>query len=314
MSMSAEHCIWKLLIALIMCACCGVAAFSESESEHNPIITDVSQIKDIDFTGLSDAQKAFALKVMNEHLCNCGCQHTIAACRAQEGRSCRRCLIFARTIVDAIREGKEEAEVVQILVDKSESFLQVRLPDDAGVVYDIDTSFNPVRGIDDAPISIVEFSDFQCPFCAEMQETLERILEAFPKDVRLVFKQHPLNIHQYGREAARASLAAFSQGKFWQMHDKLFQNFNAINPENISRWAREIGLDTTEFEEAIRTGRYEGTIQKDLADAAAAKVMGTPTLFINGKRVRDRTFESLKKMILEELANLRTSSAARGSS
>jgi protein-disulfide isomerase len=95
------------------------------------------------------------------------------------------------------------------------------------------------------------------------------------------------------------------------MHDKLFQNSSAINPENISKWAREIGLDTTEFEESMRSGLYEGTIQKDMADAAAAKVMGTPTLFINGKRVRDRSFESLKKVIQEELATLRTSSAAR---
>jgi protein-disulfide isomerase len=274
-------------------------------------VTDPAAIKEVDFAGLSEAQKKIALKIMNEHDCNCGCKMSIAVCRLRDD-SCRRSLIFARTIIDALREGKGEAEVVKVLQAKSDTFVEARLPDDTGVVYNIDTSLNPVRGPKDAPVTIVEFSDFQCPFCAGTQGTLEEVLKAFPKEVRLVYKQYPLNIHQYARQAALASLAAHAQGKFWALHDKMFRNFSAINEENIRKWAKEIGLDMAAFDQAMQSSQYEPMIQKDMADGAAAKVLGTPTLFVNGKRLHDRSFEGFKKSIQEELGGLKGGGVATG--
>jgi len=264
-------------------------------------ISDLAQIRDIDFSGLSDAQKKIALKIMNTHDCNCGCNMTIAVCRVQDF-TCRRSLIFGRTIVDALREGRSEAEVVRILKDKADTFVEAKLPDDTGVVYDIDITSNPMRGPKNAPVTIIEFSDFQCPYCAGVQETLAQVLKAFPKEVRLVYKQYPLNIHQYARRAALASLAAHEQGKFWQLHDKLFENIGAINEENIRKWAGEVGLDLAGYDKAMQAGKFETMIQKDMADGAAAKVLGTPSLFVNGKRIHDRSFEGFKKAIQEELA------------
>jgi protein-disulfide isomerase len=269
------------------------------------VITSTSQVKEIDFAGLTDQQKKIALKLMNENSCNCGCKMNIAECRLRDS-SCRRSLIFARTIVDALREGKGEAEVARVLKAKTDTFVEAKLPDDTGVVYNIDTASSPVRGPKSAPISIIEFSDFQCPFCAGVQEILEKVLKAFPKDVKLVFKQYPLNIHQYARQAALAALAAHSQGKFWELHDKLFQNFSAINEENIKKWAKEIGLSMADFEKTMQSGKYEGVLQKDIADGAAAKVVGTPSIFVNGKRIHERNFEGFKKAIQEALAALRS--------
>jgi len=277
---------------------------------HAQPITDVSELNEVDLSGLSDAQKKTALKVMNENPCNCGCQLTIATCRVKDS-SCRRSLIFARTIVDALREGRSEADVVRRLKAKADTFVEVALPDDADVVYDIDLTQNPVRGPKDAPVAIVEFSDFQCPFCASIQDALGQVLKAFPKDVRLVFKQFPLNIHQHANMAALASLAAHGQGKFWEMHDKLFANFSAIDEDNITRWAREIGLNMTDFEKALQTAQHDAIVRKDMADGAAAKVLGTPTLFVNGRRVHDRSFEGLKKLIQQELASSRAASPPR---
>jgi protein-disulfide isomerase len=267
----------------------------------HPPVTDASKIKEIDWTGLSESQKKIALKVMNASDCNCRCKMTVAACRVSD-ENCRRSLIFARTIIDALREGKPEAEVVRVLKAKSDTFVEARLPEDAGVTYKIETAHNPVRGPKSAPVTIVEFSDFQCPFCHELQDTLDQVLKAFPKEVNLVYKQFPLNIHQYARQAAVASMAAHQQGKFWQLHDKMFQNFAAINEENIKKWARDVGLNMTDFEKVMQSGSLETVVQKDIADGAAARVIGTPTLFINGKRVPERSFEAMKKTILEELA------------
>jgi len=264
-------------------------------------VTDPSKVKEIDWTGLSEAQKKVALKVMNGSDCNCGCKMTVAVCRERDS-SCRRSLIFARTIIDALREGKPEAEAARVVKAKADTFVEVKLPEDSGVAYKIDTSRNPLRGPKEAPVTIVEFSDFQCPYCAGLQSTLDQVLKAFPKEVNLVYKQFPLNIHQYARQAAVASMAAHQQGKFWQLHDRMFQNFSAINEENIKKWAKEVGLNMAEFEKVMQAGVVETAVQKDIADGAAARVLGTPTLFINGKRVQERSFEAFKKAILEELA------------
>src|SRR2546425_4521579 len=266
-----------------------------------PPVTDPSKVKEIDWTGLSEAQKKVALKMMNGKDCNCGCKMTVAVCRERDS-SCRRSLIFARTIIDALREGKPEAEVARVLKAKADTFVEAKLPEDSGVAYKIDTGRNPTRGPKDAPVSIVEFSDFQCPYCAGLQSTLDQILKAFPKEVNLVYKQFPLNIHQYARQAAVASMAAHQQGKFWQLHDRMFQNFSAINEENIKKWAKEVGMNMTEFEKIMQSGSMETAVQKDIADGAAARVLGTPTLFVNGKRMQERSFEAFKKTILEELA------------
>jgi protein-disulfide isomerase len=293
-----------LAVPIVMLALIFVAPAAYPADE---VITELSMIKDIDFAGLTDDQKQAALRIMNENGCNCGCQMTIAVCRLRD-QSCRRSLIFARTIVDAFREGKSEAEVLKTLQAKAATFVEARLPDDSGMVYDIDMTNNPVRGSKDAPIAIVEFSDFQCPYCAGIQKTLEEVRRAFPKEVRIVFKQYPLNIHQYARQAAAASLAAHAQGKFWELHDKLFQNFTAINEENIRRWAEEVGMDMSRFEREMQMGAYEAAVQKDMADGAAAKVLGTPTVFVNGKRIRDKSFETFKTRIQEELAAIRSGS------
>ena len=286
----------------------ALALPAAGRAETHPPVTDMSKMKEVDWTGLSDAQKKTALKVMNESDCNCGCKMTVAVCRERDS-SCRRSLIFSRTVIDALREGKPEAEVVKVLKAKSATFVEAKLPEDGGVVYNIDLTGSPVRGPKDAKVVIVEFSDFQCPFCAGLQSTLDQVLKAFPKEVKIVFKQFPLNIHQYARQAAVASLAANAQGKFWPMHDKMFQNFSAINEENIKKWAKEVGLNQAEFEKAMQSGKHEAQVQKDLADGAAARVLGTPSMFVNGKRVQDRSFEGFKKVILEELASAKGSPA-----
>src|SRR6266568_98830 len=293
----------------------GIAAFlvlqTVSFGQSQAPLTDPSRLKEVDWSGLSDAQKTIALRLMNMNGCNCRCNMTVAACRASD-ETCRRSLIFARTIIDALREGKPEPEVARILKAKTGEFVEAKLPDDTGVTHSIDVASSPVRGPKDAKVEIVEFSDFQCPYCHELQAVLDQVLKAFPKEVRLVFKQYPLNIHQYARQAAVASMAAHAQGKFWLLHDKMFQNFNLISEENIKKWAREVGLNMADFERAMQSGVLETQVQRDMADGATAGVLGTPTLFVNGKRIHDRSFEGFKKVILEELATAKSPSVPPG--
>ena len=140
------------------------------------------------------------------------------------------------------------------------------------------------------------------------------MLEAYPKQVKLVFKQYPLSSHRYARPAALASLAARKQGKFWEMHDKLFENFSRLGDEQgnarFSQFAKEIGLNVGQFESAMKHPDLEAAIVKDLKDGADAQVGGTPTLYLNGKKVEDRSFEGFKKLIDAELAKAKQAPAA----
>jgi len=164
-------------------------------------------------------------------------------------------------------------------------------------VYDIEVGASPVRGAKDAAATLVEFSDFQCPYSQRAQPLIEQLLEAFPQDLRHVFKNFPLQFHQRAKPAALACLAAGKQGKYWEMSKLLFENPRKLEDADLTAFAQSIGLDTAQFEKDLKSEDTEKIIRQDLEQVQRSAVTGTPTLFLNGKRVRDRSFEALKKEI-----------------
>jgi len=174
-------------------------------------------------------------------------------------------------------------------------------PADPNRVYNIPSSGSPYKGPSDAPVMLAEFSDFQCPFCSKVTPLIEEMLQAFPKELKVVFKQLPLPMHKDAMNAARASLAAHKQGKFWEMHDKMFGNQRALDIDSLKRYAGQIGLDVAKFEVDLAAKDVQAQIDEDMKLAQASQVNGTPTLFLNGKRVTDRSPDGLKRMIAEAL-------------
>jgi protein-disulfide isomerase len=173
---------------------------------------------------------------------------------------------------------------------------------DPNKVYNIPIGDSGVKGPKDAKVSIVEFSDFQCPFCAQSAGLAKQVLEAFPKDVNLVYKQFPLtSIHPQAMGAAKASLAAGKQGKFWEMHDIMFANMRELQPDKLKEYAGKIGLDVAKFEKDFNSPEIQAQVEREMKEASAAEVTGTPTFFIAGKRVMNRSFEGMKAMIEEAL-------------
>ncbi len=131
---------------------------------------------------------------------------------------------------------------------------------------------------------------------------MDQVLAAYPKDVRFVYKQFPLEqIHQNAMNAAKASVAARNQGKFWEMHDELFKISRNLAMDEIRKKAELIGLNMKKFDEDMASPETEKAVRAELADGQSAEVQGTPTMFINGKRVMNRSFEGMKAMIDEEL-------------
>ncbi len=171
--------------------------------------------------------------------------------------------------------------------------LQVSLNDD------------PVKGSGNAPVTIIEFGDFQCPFCARFFfDTLPSIQSEYidTGKVRLVYRDFPISNHQYAQKAAEAAECADEQGMFWEYHDKLFENQEQLSTENFKKWASELGIDSIQFDECLDSGRMAGEVQSDLKEGRSYGVRGTPTFFINGIVLNGAyPFETFRQIIEQEL-------------
>jgi protein-disulfide isomerase len=162
---------------------------------------------------------------------------------------------------------------------------------------------SPVRGPSDAPVTIIEFSDFQCPFCSRGFNTLNDIEGQYKGKVKVVFKQNPLPFHQNAKPAAEASLAAGEQGKFWEMYEQLFKNQQKLGADDLNGYAQAIGLDMGKFKAAMESHKFASKVDEELKQGQAAGVSGTPTFVINGhKLVGAQPADAFKKVIDEELA------------
>ncbi len=160
----------------------------------------------------------------------------------------------------------------------------------------IDISSAPFLGNPDAPVALVEFSDFECPYCSKVKPLLDQLLAANKDKLKIVFKHLPLRNHPQAQPAARASIAAQKQGKFWEMHDELFKT-KKISAETITASAEKIGLDMEKFNKDKDSAETNQQLNKDMLDAKNADVSGTPTLFINGRLIQNRQPQAIQQMI-----------------
>jgi protein-disulfide isomerase len=160
----------------------------------------------------------------------------------------------------------------------------------------------PGRGPEKAPITIVEFSDFECPYCKRVLPTLDQIEEKFGDQVRVVYRQYPLSSHANAVKAAEASLCAHEQGKFWEMHDLLFEEQEKLTLPDLKDKASRLALDAAAFAECIDSGRFALAVQTDLREGIAAGVDGTPAFFVNGRFISGAVpFEAIAEVIEDEI-------------
>ncbi|HEX3552338.1 MAG TPA: thioredoxin domain-containing protein [Thermoanaerobaculia bacterium] len=178
--------------------------------------------------------------------------------------------------------------------------------------YKVDIKMEPVRvevaatgpaeGPATAPVTIVEFSDFQCPYCSRLTPTLKQVKEKYGDKVRIVFRQFPLPMHQNAQKAAEAALCANDQGKFWQLHDAMFSNQSALGVDQLKAKAAELGLKADDFNKCLDSGAKVAVIEADKKAGSEAGVNGTPAMFINGRFVNGAVpLEQLTSVIDDEL-------------
>ena len=201
--------------------------------------------------------------------------------------------------VDRIKVGPQEG--VLFLLDSKENTLQVV---GISVVEDIDIKGSPVKGPSSAPVTIAVFSDFQCPYCARLESTLSQVVKHYPKQVKVVFKFFPLRSHSHALTAAKAALVAGNHGKFWEFHDQLFKNYRNLNDNKIDEIAVSLGLDPKKMKEEMKSPQVEERINADKKTGQEAGVRGTPTVFINGIALRDKSVRGFEIGISKALDEL----------
>ena len=178
----------------------------------------------------------------------------------------------------------------------------------------IEVSHDPTRVLGDpnAPVTIVEFSDFQCPFCQRAHPIVKQLLAKYPSQVKLAYRDFPLQqIHSEAHAAAAASRCAGEQGKFWQFHDRLFETNLPLNGPTFTDHAAQLGLDTGQFVDCLSSDRFEALIEQDLQDGSRAGVSGTPAFFINGIALTGaQPLAVFEKAVEDELAAIRRAEPA----
>jgi protein-disulfide isomerase len=184
---------------------------------------------------------------------------------------------------------------------KIETYLKAPAPFRAAVP----TTGSPSKGSEDAPVTIVKFEDYQCPFCKQVQPTVTELLSRYNGKIRLVHKDLPLDsIHPRARQAAEAARCAGEQGGFWSYHDILYANSPNVGQENLKSYAKDAGFDVNAFGRCLGSGKFKAVVQRDLIDGAQLGVTGTPTFFINGREISgNQPLRAFEAIVDEELVS-----------
>ncbi|MDP1889374.1 MAG: thioredoxin domain-containing protein [Gemmatimonadaceae bacterium] len=166
------------------------------------------------------------------------------------------------------------------------------------------TSDDHVKGPENAKVTLIAYSDFECPYCLNHKATVDQVVENYGDDVRVVFRHFPLSFHPEAEKAAEASECAAEQGKFWEMHDKIFAA-NEAGTMSVNKWkeeAKKLGLNTTKFNDCLDSGKYASNISDEAASGSAAGVEGTPATFVNGELVSGALpYDQFKQIIDSKL-------------
>lgn len=250
----------------------------------------VKVLPGFDLDALPEPRRNAFLAAVNETPSPCDRPETLAACVANK-TECAECGYLARGAYRAARDLAEPPDANALGLYLEEMSTSLTAPQ-----VTLDLSNVPKLG--QGPVELVEFADFQCPHCAETSEKLDRMLPELNNKVTFYFKNFPLPSHNLAEPAARATLAAGRQGKFWEMHHLIFKRQSLITKDSFSTWATELGLDAAKFKTDFEDPALAAQVARDRKDGEAAKLEGTPTFFIDGRKYSDMiTPEAIKDAI-----------------
>jgi protein-disulfide isomerase len=227
----------------------------------------------VDTSAFTSREKGEWSGLVSDLLAPCPDQPVSLAQCVKESRACRACTPAARFLVDQVKQGRTRTQ--------AEAAYRARFSPDK--IKNIEIGDSPAKGAPDAPVVIVEWADFECPFCGAVKPVLDNTFDKYPGKVRMVFKHFPLPMHQNAEKAARSAVAAQRQGKFWEMHSELFANQQTLDPASIERMAQKIGLNPEQFKKDRDSEATADVVARDRKQGEGLDIQGTPSIFINGR-------------------------------
>lgn len=272
---------WRLLAALATTVSINLnvsTCRSPSENGSGEAATDAEpknvKLPGVDTSALTTRERQQWSSHVSELLAPCKDQPVNLAQCVTEHRDCKACLPAAKYLLTQVRQGRTPGQ--------AEAAYRARFSPDQVKQIELDDS--PTKGPDSAPVTIVEWADFECPACRAAKPIIEEVLNKYPSGVRLVFKHFPLAIHENAEKAARAAVAAQRQNKFWEMHKELFAKEPPLNLPVLERIAKSIGLDVEKWKADLESEAVADVVARDRKEGEAVELTGTPTIFINGRR------------------------------
>ena len=207
---------------------------------------------------------------------------------------------------DKLYQVSKQLERVEAKLDDAPAtpVVQPRAPrpgrPDPALVYKVDVGTAHARGSSDALVTIVQWTDYQCPYCKRVEPTLAALRKTYGKDLRIVMKHNPLSFHNRAMSAALAAEAAGEQGKFWKMHDKLFDNARDMTDANFVKWAKQLGLNAKRFKRDMRSDKIKARVQDMQAQGTTLGARGTPAFFVNGRFLSGAQPEAAFAVVIDE--------------
>ena len=282
-----------LLFALSFVAACQNKAQPNAEEGartasqvSEPATGKVTQLAGVDTKALTKREREAWGTYVSELLAPCPDQPVSIAQCVTEKRKCDACLPAAQFLSKQVTRGKTR--------NQAETAYQLRFSPDK--VKTIDVAGSPAKGAANPTVTIVEWADFECPFCGMASPVIGAIAKAYPEHVQVVFKNLPLPMHEHAEPAARASVAAGKQGKFWEMHDILFKNQKALDDKSLQGYAKTLGLDVAKFNNDRRSEPVVDQVSKEKKQANQLKAGGTPTVYINGRLFDLESFDLVEDL------------------
>jgi protein-disulfide isomerase len=254
-----------------------------------------SLLPGVDLSALEPAQREVVARVAQDEFCYCGCPHTLSGC-LREHKGCRHAPRMAQLAARLAGLGLNEVQILKVLTEYYASF-------DAPKRVKLDVAaWGPPLGDPRAPVTLVEFSDFTCPYCQMLRARLEAFVKARSDRVKLIYKPYPLASHARSLEAALAGEWAREKGLFWPMHDLLFSRSYALDDASLGEMAAEAGGDPADLKKALETQRHRDRVAASQDEARRAGLTGTPTLYLDGRRylLPDWSEESLEFTLRDE--------------
>jgi protein-disulfide isomerase len=283
-------------LAFVLGALPGCRDSNASSAAGGPAASQAAEVKDVvlpgvDTSAMTPRERHEWSGAVAEALAPCpNVPVSVAQC-VQEARPCGACVEAAKWMARAIRDGASADQVRRGYKDRFDPAAVKTLPIDG----------SPTKGPDDAPVTIVEFADFECPHCREAVPLVDAVLAAHPGKVRLIYKSYTLPFHVHGEPAARAAFAAGAQGKFWEMEHLLFERQQHLEAADLERYAHALNLDVAKWKSDVDAPATTERIAHDRQLGEEMKLKGTPTIYVNGRELELEQEESLESRVAAEL-------------